>query len=256
MGALSDLRACASEVVTVREAAPGIAQITLEDRASKNTFSEALVRGMTAAFASVEADTRYKVVVVTGYDTYFALGGTKEGLLAIHDGAVTFNVTNFYSLALECPIPVISAMQGHGIGGGFVMGLFADCVVLSRESVYATNFMRYGFTPGMGATYIVPKKLGWALAHEMLMTGCNYRGADLEKRGVPFRVVARKDVLPCAYELAANLADKPRISLVTLKAHLVREIRGDLGAVIERELEMHQTTFHRPEVRERIERLF
>ena len=51
-------------------------------------------------------------------------------------------------------------MQGHGIGGGFVVGLFADFVILSRESVYSTNFMKYKFTPGMGATYIVPKKIG------------------------------------------------------------------------------------------------
>lgn len=37
------------------------------------------------------------------------------------------------------------------------MGLFADIVILSRESVYTANFMKYGFTPGMGATFIVPK---------------------------------------------------------------------------------------------------
>jgi polyketide biosynthesis enoyl-CoA hydratase PksI len=243
-------------VVLLQDVSPGTAQITLQDKENKNTFSERLVEGLISAFESIGRDAKYKVVILTGYDSYFASGGTKEGLLAIHDGQVSFNDTNLYSLALECEIPVISAMQGHGIGGGFVMGLFADFVILSRESVYTTNFMRYGFTPGMGATYILPKRLGFSLAHEFLLNGRNYRGAELEKRGIPFRVLPRSDVLPYAHELAKELAEKPRLSLVTLKKHLVREIRRDLNEVIKRELEMHDITFHQDEVKQRIHQLF
>ena len=245
-----------SPVVTLHEVEDGVAQITMMDRENKNMFSEQLVKGLLDAFAEVHGNERYRAVVLTGYDTYFALGGTKSGLLAIHDGQGSFNATNFYSHPLECDIPVISAMQGHGVGGGFAMGLFADFVVLSRESVYTTNFMRYGFTPGMGATYIVPKRLGFSLGHEFLLNARNYRGADLEKRGAPFPVMPRKEVLPYAYELARDLAAKPRLSLVTLKRHLIREIRRELPDIIERELEMHGITFHHNDVKKRIEQFF
>ena len=244
------------EAITVYEVAPAVVQITLQDRVNKNTFSNVFMEGVIKAFADVSTDPRYKVVIITGYDTYFASGGTQESLLALSDGKGKFTDVNLYSLALDCEIPVISAMQGHGIGGGFVMGLFADFVILSRESVYTTNFMRYGFTPGMGATYIVPKKLGMGLAHEMLLNGANYRGLELEKRGVPFPVVARDEVLPRAYELAAELSEKPRVSLVTLKSHLVRTLREELDGVIQQEVAMHDKTFHQPEVRERIAKLF
>ena len=132
----------------------------------------------------------------------------------------------------------------------------ADFVVLSRESVYTTNFMKYGFTPGMGATYVLPKKLGFALAEEMLISARTYRGAELERRGVPFPVLPRAEVLAYARQLATEIAEKPRISLVTLKAHLVREVRQELGATITREVEMHEKTMHQPDVRERIERTF
>jgi 4-carboxy-3-alkylbut-2-enoyl-[acp] decarboxylase len=243
-------------VVELHEVSDGVAQITMLDRANKNMFSVELVRDLIAAFRAVTANERYRAVVLTGYDTYFALGGTKAGLLAICDGQGSFNDTNFYSLALDCDVPVISAMQGHGVGGGFAMGLFADFVVMSRESVYTTNFMRYGFTPGMGATYIVPKRLGFSLGHELLLNARNYRGAELETRGVPFPVMPRKEVLAYAYQLAQEIAAKPRLSLVTLKRHLVREVRRDLGDVIERELEMHRLTFHHDEVKKRIEQLF
>ncbi len=136
--------------VAVQEVDPGIVQVTMQDRVHKNTFSEELIRGLIQAFEAIQAHASAKVVILTGYDTYFACGGTKEGLLALYEGKGKFSDVNIYSLALACQIPVIAAMQGHGIGGGFVLGLYADVVILSRESVYTTNFMRYGFTPGMG----------------------------------------------------------------------------------------------------------
>jgi polyketide biosynthesis enoyl-CoA hydratase PksI len=243
-------------VLDFREVEPGIVQITMHDREHKNTFSVELVAALMEAFQRIAQAPQYRVVVLTGYDTYFCSGGTQEALHQLHEGQGKFSDGPLYSLPLDCEIPVVAAMQGHGIGGGFVFGLFADFVVLSRESVYTANFMRYGFTPGMGATFVVPEKLGVALGHEILLGARSYRGEELAKRGVPFPVLPRAEVLPYALQLARDLADKPRKSLITLKSHLVREARERLPAVIERELVMHELTFHEPEVKERIERLF
>jgi polyketide biosynthesis enoyl-CoA hydratase PksI len=253
------------EVVELRELEPGIVQVTMCDRAQKNTFTEALIRGLRAAFQSIEQTTRFKAVILTGYDTYFSTGGTQESLLYLSEGKGTFTDiseagggpgSTLYSLALDCPIPVIAAMQGHGIGGGLVMGLFADFVILSRESIYATNFMRYGFTPGMGATLVVPQKLGLPLGEEMLLTARTFYGEELQKRGVPFPVLPRAEVAAHALGMARSLAEKPRLSLTLLKAHLTSELREKLPSYIERELQMHQQTFAQPEVKERISRFF
>jgi len=243
-------------VVQLQEVEKDIVQITMQDCIHKNTFSEKIVAGLQQSFQTIQANSHYKVVILTGYENYFASGGTKEGLLAINEGKAAFTDGNFYSLPLDCQLPVISAMQGHGIGGGFVLGLFADFIILSRESVYTTNFMKYGFTPGMGATYIVPKKLGFGLGTELLLTANTYRGAELEKRGLSFPVLPREKVMSHALELARQLAEKPRISLITLKEHLVAPLREQLPRVIQKELAMHGTTFHQEEVRERILSLF
>ncbi|NQY68172.1 MAG: enoyl-CoA hydratase/isomerase family protein [Flavobacteriales bacterium] len=245
-----------NELVYLTEIEPEIVQITMEDRVYKNTYTHEFMVGLVGAFEKIKQNKKYKVVILTGYDTYFASGGSKDGLLAIHEGKTKFNDINFYSVALDCEIPVIAAMQGHGIGGGFVMGMFADFVVLGRENVYTTNFMKYGFTPGMGATYIITKKLGIPLGHDMLLNAQNFRGADLEKRGFPFPVYPRNQVLEKSLELAQQLAEKPRVSLVILKKHLVEEIKKDLPAVIEKELVMHSKTIHEDEVKERINSLF
>lgn len=230
-------------VVELKELGAGIMQIKMQDRIHKNTFSESLSEGLIAAFDSVKANKLCKVVILTGYDSYFASGGTQEALLHLSEGKNKFSDRDLYSLALNCPVPVISAMQGHGIGGGFVMGLFADFVVLSRESIYTTNFMKYGFTPGMGATFILPQKLGIGLAEEMLLGARNYRGEELRQRGIPFAVLPREDLVPYVLELAEVLAEKPRVSLVTLKDHLVAGLRENLAKAIFQEVIMHEKTF-------------
>jgi polyketide biosynthesis enoyl-CoA hydratase PksI len=243
-------------VVDIAQTDSGVACIVMQDRRTKNAFSPELIRGLTDAFEALGGDSRCKAVVVTGYESYFATGGTREALLELHETEASFNDVNIYGLALECPVPVISAMQGHGIGGGFVMGLFSDIVVLSSESVYTANFMKYGFTPGMGATCILPEKLGLPLAQEMLLTAANFRGAELRQRGVPFTVLPRHEVLAHAMKIAGELADKPRAALAALKTHLAAGIRGKLAGLIEREVAMHRQTIHEPDVKERILRRF
>ena len=80
-----------SEVVKVEIYENGIVCVTLCDKINKNTFSQALVQGVMEAFDHIRENPEYKVVVLTGYDHYFACGGTREGLLAIQQGTVRFN---------------------------------------------------------------------------------------------------------------------------------------------------------------------
>ncbi len=244
------------QAVDLQFIAPHILQIKMQDRVGKNTFSEAITQGLMDAFAQVERLPDCKVVMLTGYDNYFASGGTQEQLMSLSDGRGAFTDRALYSLPLHCPVPVISAMQGHGIGGGFVLGMFADLVVLGRENIYTANFMRYGFSPGMGATFILPQKLGLGLATEMMLTANNYRGEELQQRGMPFPVVPRDKVMAHALDLAQTLAEKPKVSLVALKDHLSAPLRQALPATIAQEVAMHTVTFAQPEVKSRIATLF
>jgi polyketide biosynthesis enoyl-CoA hydratase PksI len=108
----------------------------------------------------------------------------------------------------------------------------------------------------MGSTFILKEKLGLSLAEELLITANTFRGAELEKRGIPFPVLPRVEVLNHALQLAIQIAEKSRVSLITLKDHLVASLRNRLPEVIKQELAMHEKTFHQPEVKERITKLF
>lgn len=245
-----------TEVVTLAYPEPTIAVVEMADRDARNTFSQALIEGLMRTFETIQQNDEVKAVVVHGYENYFCCGGTKEELLKIFEGKLRFDELAFYRLLLDCEVPTISAMQGHGIGGGLAFGCYADFIIMAEEALYSANFMRYGFTPGMGATYIIPRKFGELLGGEMLYSANNFHGGKLRERGIPARVVTKQEVIPTALTLARDLADKPRTSLKILKAHLTQTIKDELPAIIERELAMHEVTFAQPEVRERIEALF
>jgi acyl transferase domain-containing protein/acyl carrier protein/NAD(P)-dependent dehydrogenase (short-subunit alcohol dehydrogenase family)/1,4-dihydroxy-2-naphthoyl-CoA synthase/SAM-dependent methyltransferase len=235
--------ALASMVVSLTAYDDGVVVLTLCDRASKNTFSSAFVDGVIEAFTHIAANPDYKVVVLTGYDNYFACGGTKDGLLAIQAGAARFTDEQSYAMPLACEIPVIAAMQGHGIGAGWAMGLFCDHTIYSEESVYQSPYLLYGFTPGAGATLIFPAMLGQDLGREVLLTARAFPGRELRQRGLRMPVLPRGEVLPRALALARQLARSDRADLIREKTARRRFLREELPKVFAQELALHDQTF-------------
>lgn len=233
-----------------------IAIIKMEDRENQNTFTPSLLQGLIEAFATIKSDETIKVVVLHGYDNYFCCGGTKEELIKIYEGRGVFTDLQIHDVLLNCDVPVISAMQGHALGGGLVLASFADILVMGKQCLYSTNFMKYGFTPGFGSTYIIPHRFGDVLGREMLFSAKSYYGAELKERHVGANIVDKQEVIATAMALAYELADKPRLSLLTLKRCFSDPIKKLLPEYINSELAMHKLTFIQPEVRHRIETLF
>ncbi|MBA2648143.1 MAG: enoyl-CoA hydratase/isomerase family protein [Legionella sp.] len=234
----------------------GIAIVQMVERDSHNTFSHALIRDLIKTFDFINAHQEVKVVVIHGHDNYFCCGGTQEELLNLQTGTMNFADLGFYRLLLDCKVPTIAAMQGHAIGGGLAFGCFADLIILAEECIYSTNFMKYGFTPGMGATYIIPYKFGQNIGQELLYTANTYHGITLREKCAPVTIVKKSQVIITALTLAEQLADKPSHSLKILKRHLTQEICLKLPSIIEQEIAMHSETFNLPDVKHRIEQLF
>lgn len=246
-----------TDVVQVADLGNGVSEITVQDTETKNCFSPRLFHSLTACFRRAAENEQGKVVILTGYGNYFLSGGTKEELLHLQSGAQSTDfVPDLIRLITDCPLPVIAAMQGHGIGAGFVLGLHADLVILARESIYTTNFLKYGFTPGMGATVVVPAKFGPLLGQEMLFTARNYSGGELAQRGVTCPVLPRQEVLPYARQMAQEMADAPRTSLIRLKHLLSAAGRNRFHVHIEEEMAIVAATIQQPEIAARIETRF
>ena len=246
-----------SEVIKATVHPEGIVEVRIEDREAKNMFSEAFMEGITEIFEHIEESQAYKVVILTGYDNYFISGGTKEMLLDIQEGKIKFTDTQIYHLALKCKIPVIGAMQGHGIGAGWSMGMFCDFTLFSEGGHYVSPYMNYGFTPGAGSTLIFPERIGYDLARGTLMTGEEYSGQELKEKGLSLPVLPRKEIFSTALSLARKLSGNSRTSLINLKNQLTGKLRARLEETYSLELAMHEETFvGRSETLERIENNF
>lgn len=111
-----------TQVVTLIYPEPTIAVVEMADHTYRNTFSQPLSEGLVHTFEAIQQNPNVKVVVIHGYDNYFCCGGTQEELLKIFEGEIKFNDLAFYRVLLDCEIPTISAMQGHGIGDGLAFG--------------------------------------------------------------------------------------------------------------------------------------
>jgi acyl transferase domain-containing protein/enoyl-CoA hydratase/carnithine racemase/aryl carrier-like protein/SAM-dependent methyltransferase len=221
----------------------GVLVVRMVDRDAKNMYSPALVRGLEDVFAHIDGCDDYRAVVLTGYDTYFACGGTRDSLLAIQQGAAKFTDTKVYQLPMSCRVPVVAAMQGHAIGGGWTLGMFADLCLFSAESRYISPYMQYGFTPGAGATLVFPTRLGLDLARDTLFTAREYTGSELRAKGLPHVCVPRAEVLPRALALADAIASRRREDAIAVKRHFSAAQLAEVEATYARELEMHDRSF-------------
>ena len=249
-----------TDAVSVQIVEGHIAVITMQDRINKNMLSDELYQGLVRIFAQIASDESIHAVVLTGYDNIFCMGGMKDNLEEIAEQkALCSDGTFVYRGLLSCPVPVVAAMQGHAFGGGLMLGMFADIIVMAEESIYSANFTRYGFTPGVGTTFILSQKLGDALAQEMMYTANEYQGAELKERGVSIQMRKRSEVLEAAIEIARSLAKKPRNTLTTLKKELAKRVLTKLPQYIGSEVAMHQEIFGgnvAKEAKVRIERYF
>lgn len=146
---------------------------------------------------------------------------------------------------LGIPLPVIAAMEGHAVGGGFALGLCADLIVISESSRYGCNFMNMGFTPCMGATKLLENVLSPVVAHELLYTGELRKGRDFEKHAAFNAILPKEKVLAKAMAIA-------RTSLALLKSALSLPKRRCFEETITLETMMHQVSFADAAVKRKI----
>ncbi|GAA4092688.1 hypothetical protein GCM10022248_73920 [Nonomuraea soli] len=179
-------------------------------------------------------------MVVTGSDKVFSMGATPDALQTLSEGQGQFTDVPFlYEGLLKCDRPVITAIQGHASGGGLAFGLYADVVHMAREGVYSANFMKFGFTPGMGSTYVLEERFGRSLAHEMLFTGRQITGEELERRGANVSVLPQAEVLKVALRQARSIAGLPPRAVRALKGELAGRVLQRLDGVIAGEVDLH-----------------
>jgi enoyl-CoA hydratase/carnithine racemase len=106
----------------------------------------------------------------------------------------------------ELPAPVIAAVHGHALGGGFQLALGADLRIVAPDAQLSVLEIRWGLVPDMTGTQLLPRLVGLDVAKELTFTGRMVSGVEAKALGLATRVAdePREAALAMAYEIAAK----------------------------------------------------
>jgi len=188
-----------ADIPVILERRGAVALITLNRPTRRNAINAEL----SAAFcAAVAAAQNSRAIVVTGADPAFCAGLDLKDL-----GVATLAELPSYASALEASkAPLIAAVNGPAVTGGFEIALGCDFIVASERAVFADTHLRVGVYPGP-VLVDLPRRIGMAWAREMSLTGNFVDAVTALRIGLANHVKPHDELVPFALELASAIAD-------------------------------------------------
>ncbi|BAN01438.1 enoyl-CoA hydratase [Ilumatobacter coccineus] len=196
-----------AEDVVLLDVSDRIATITINRPEARNALSSEVLRLIPEHMNAAERNDDVDVIILTGADPAFTagldlkeLGSTGGNLGAGNDGG-DGSRGPFPKLTK----PLIGAINGVAITGGFELALNCDFLIASERAKFGDTHSRVGVMPGWGLTVLLPEAIGIRRAREMSFTG-NFMDADEALRfGLVNHVVAHDDLIPFTRQIAADI---------------------------------------------------
>jgi len=188
-----------------------IAIVTLNRPEAMNALSRALREALARAFEDLANDPDTAIVVLTGAGRAFCAGFDLKELSSESTDAIAEVDVIGAIRAFEGPI--IGAVNGHAVTGGFELALACDVLIASTTAKFADTHARVGILPGWGLSQILPRVIGLFRAKEMSLTGNFVPAEQAEAWGIVNRVVAPEELLPACMALATDMLSCDRTSL-------------------------------------------
>ena len=185
----------------------GIATVTLNRPEAMNALSRDLRREIVKTFHALNEDADVGVVILTGAGRAFCAGlDLKElGAVSSEDSESAIAGADIVRAVSACDRPVIGAINGFAITGGFELALACDLLIASSAARFADTHARVGVMPGWGLSQKLSRLIGIFRAKELSLTG-NYLSAEkAEAWGLVNRVVAPEELLPTCRALARDM---------------------------------------------------
>ncbi len=195
----------------------GIAVITLNRPERRNSINKNLLIGLYNSLEEVANNNDIKAAVITGNGKSFCSGidlsviGKENIFDPRGDGK---DLPDFFGL---CKKPVIGAVNGHAITGGFEIALNCDFLIASENAMFADTHGRVGIHPGWGMTQLLQQAVGQRMAMQMSMT-CQFIDAQTALRaGLVNEVVPHEELMPRVMQLAGFICEGKFDMLMTVK---------------------------------------
>jgi enoyl-CoA hydratase/carnithine racemase len=209
------------DAVVLTSTVDGVGMVSFNRPARHNAIDDELGRVWRTAVTDALADDAVRCLLLCGEGPSFC-SGRDTAQLGERPGGETD--VEFVSRAqeirialLESPTPVVAAVQGYALGGGFETALGADMRIAADDAVFAFPEVGYGLTADTGGTQLLTPLIGPAKAKYLLMTGARIDAAQALAWGIVDWVVPATDLREAARGLAAQLAAAPPTAVAFAK---------------------------------------
>jgi enoyl-CoA hydratase len=238
-----------SELVLVDRPVDGVVLVTLNRPEARNALSVALREAASDAIRSAGEDETVGAVVLTGHGSAFSAGvDLKElGAPGGPPRPSRRDADDLVGAIVACPVPVIAAVNGLAITGGFELALACDIILAADHAAFADTHARVGILPRWGISQRLPRLIGMARAKQLSFSGDFCDAATAERWGLVNQVFPADELLAGALSLASVIAGNDRRAVRNLKRVY------DEGALVTMadglELEKQHATAHMSAVR-------
>jgi enoyl-CoA hydratase len=220
--------------VLSEELEPGIVLLTLNRPERRNALGPALLDALHRAFDGIAADPAVRVVIVTGAGDGFCSGADMKGGVDIGDDPSTATggllrqvqgevartlaaqelMASLFERVHRLRQPVIAAVNGAAVGGGFAFALACDIRYASPAARFGAVFITRGVSAcDMGTSYLLPRLVGASRAAELMLTGRVFGAAEAKEMGLVLEVVDDGAVVGRALETARLIAANPPLAV-------------------------------------------
>jgi enoyl-CoA hydratase len=184
----------------------GYAIVTLNRPEAMNALSRELRRDFVTAFRACTEDRDIRVLILTGSGKAFCAGFDLKELSSNDASNTAEEADNVVARAMEVfDGPIIGAINGHCITGGFEMALACDILIASDNARFADTHARVGMLPGWGLSQKLPRLIGLSRAREIAFTGAPVFAQQAYEWGLVNHVLPADELLPRAIKMAQDM---------------------------------------------------
>ncbi|VVM66504.1 4-chlorobenzoyl coenzyme A dehalogenase-1 [Pseudomonas fluorescens] len=239
-----------------RRDAIGVVKLNRPERL--NAISGELLAAFSAALKAAIVDSKAAVIVLHGEGRAFCSGDDlKEfGLQSANAASIKAHISAIQEithLMMGCDKPIVGALHGFAVGGGFEWLLNCDIIVAADNLVAFFPEMDWGQFVTGGVTHLLPQSIGYQRAMELLLLGERQSADQLLKLGLVNRVTKLEDMHDVAFEIAAKIATKSRFSVSRLKNLINKGLGDSLWNAVKLEEEVTIEAFSQPGASERVQ---
>ena len=216
--------------------------ITINRPEARNAVNAAVARGVAAALDRLEASRELQAAVITGAGGTFCAGMDLKGFLAGENP--TEGGRGFGGIVTRPPAkPVIAAVEGYALAGGFEIALACDLIVASEAASFGLPEVTRGLVAAAGGLVRLPARIPYHLAMEIALTGDRFPASRLYEAGLVSRLVPAGEAVAEARKLAARIAGNAPLALAASKRIIVESADWPASEVFDRQNDISGPVF-------------